>query len=101
MDQFHHKAISAYGCGVPQTRNNAFGGPCKYVHTPNMDKMVREGLVPALSPDSVFRNFDDAGIQQKESVTLYARIAILRGGISYSGTDKLAEDNRHHNRVCN
>lgn len=29
VDQLHHKALSAYGC--------------KNVHTPNMDKMVREG----------------------------------------------------------
>jgi choline-sulfatase len=29
VDQLHHKAISAYGC--------------KYVHTPNLDKMVRDG----------------------------------------------------------
>lgn len=29
-DQLHHKAISAYGC--------------KYVHTPNLDRLVREGF---------------------------------------------------------
>ena len=29
VDQMHHKAISAYGC--------------RYVHTPNLDKMVRDG----------------------------------------------------------